>query len=97
MKRWFSTLLCAAGLALSLYLALLKFYALPCLGPGSCQTVIYSTYGTVVGIPVGVFGALLWGAAIVVPDSTKRTALLLLLAIERGMHLPVARPPREPS
>lgn len=42
--------------------------------------MIHSGYGSVFGIPVGVFGALLWACAIVVPDRTKRGALLLLLA-----------------
>ena len=68
------------GLALAVYLALLKLFALPCIGPGSCQAVLYSRYGSVGIVPVGVFGALLWLAAIIVPDKDKRDALLLLLA-----------------
>ena len=79
-QSWPATLCCAVGLALSLYLAALKLFALPCFGSGGCHGVIHSTYGTVVGLPVGLFGALLWGAAIIIRDETKRSALLLLLA-----------------
>ena len=68
------------GLALSVYLALLKLFALPCIGPGNCQAILYSRYGSVFFVPVGVFGALLWLAVIIVPDKEKRTALLVLLA-----------------
>jgi uncharacterized membrane protein len=68
------------GLALAVYLSLLKLFALPCIGPGSCQAVLYSRYGSVANVPVGVFGAFLWFAAIIVPDKDKRDALLVLLA-----------------
>lgn len=80
LKRWCATVCCTLGLALSFHLALLKFYALPCIGPGGCHSIIHSGYGSVFGVPVGVFGAILWAAAIAVPDRTKRGALLLLLA-----------------
>lgn len=80
LKRWSATVFCTLGLGLSLHLALLKFYALPCIGPGGCHSIIHSGYGTVFGLPVGLFGALLWAAAIAIPDRTKRGALLLLLA-----------------
>lgn len=68
------------GLAVSVYLAALKLFALPCVGPGNCQTVIYSAYGSVAGVPVGVFGALLWTAILTVRDEAKRGALLFLVA-----------------
>lgn len=80
LKRWSATVFCTLGLGLSLHLALLKFYSLPCIGPGGCHSVIHSGYGSAFGIPVGVFGAILWAAAIAVPDRSKRGALLLLLA-----------------
>lgn len=80
LKRWSATVFCTLGLGLSLHLALLKFFVLPCIGPGGCHSIIHSGYGSVFGIPVGLFGALLWAAAILVPDQAKRGALLLLLA-----------------
>jgi uncharacterized membrane protein len=76
-----TTFFCAVGLALSTYLALLKLFALPCIGPGHCGAVIHSIYGSVYGVPVGVFGTLLWSAAILLSDRTKRGALLVLLAL----------------
>lgn len=79
-KSLLATLCCGVGLGLSIYLALLKYFALPCVGPGSCQAVIHSRFGSALGIPVGVFGAVLWLGAILVRDATKRAALLLLLA-----------------
>lgn len=80
LKRWSATVFCTLGLGLSLHLALLKFYSLPCIGPGGCHSIIHSGYGSVFGIPAGLFGALLWAGAIAVPDRTKRGALLLILA-----------------
>ncbi|MFT3783738.1 MAG: vitamin K epoxide reductase family protein [Nibricoccus sp.] len=68
------------GLALAVYLSLLKLFALPCIGPGSCQAVLYSQYGSVFHVPVGIFGALLWIGAIFVPNKDKRDVLLLMLA-----------------
>ena len=84
---WPSTVLCTVGLGLSLFLAFLKLFSLPCLGPGGCHAVIHSSYGTAVGVPVGVFGALLWSAAILVPDDTKRRSLLLLLALGSAIFM----------
>lgn len=86
-KTWLATGCCALGLALSLYLALLKFYALPCLGGGGCHTVIHSGYGSVFGLPVGLFGAVLWLGAILIPDTTKRAALIVLLAIGSAIFM----------
>ena len=80
LKRWSATVFCTLGLGLSAHLALLKFFSLPCFGPGGCHSVIFSGYGSVLSVPVGVYGALMWGAAIVIPDQTKRAALLFLLA-----------------
>lgn len=80
LKRWLDTACCTLGLALSLHLALLKYYSLPCIGPGGCHAIIYSAYGTVLGLPVGVYGAVLWTGAILVRDRTKRGSLLMLLA-----------------
>lgn len=73
-------LLIIAGLALSSYLAALKYLALPCLGASGCQAVLHSRFGEIFHVPVGVYGALLWLAIIYVPDRTKRGFLLLLLA-----------------
>jgi uncharacterized membrane protein len=68
------------GLALAVYLALLKLFALPCIGPGSCHAILYSIYGSVFRIPVGVFGSLVWLAVIFIPNQDKRAVLLFMLA-----------------
>jgi uncharacterized membrane protein len=75
-----ATLTCAFGLGLALYLALLKYFALPCVGPGECQPILFSTFGTVFRVPVGAYGALLWVAVILVSDRRKRGALQVLMA-----------------
>jgi len=80
LKRWLATGFHSLGLGLSLHLALLKTFSLPCLGGAGCQSIIHSSYGTVLGLPVGYFGALLWAGAILTPDRTKRASLLGLLA-----------------
>ncbi len=54
-----ATFLRAAGLALALYLAALPLLHLPCLG-GQCAGVLGSSYGKLLGVPVGAYGALLW-------------------------------------
>ncbi len=81
LKRWSENFFCFLGLGLSLHLALLKFYVLPCIGSGGCDSIIFSGYGTVFGLPVGMYGALLWAGAILVREPTKRAALLLLLSL----------------
>lgn len=53
------TALRAAGLTLALYLGALPLLHLPCLG-GQCAGVLGSSYGKILCIPVGVYGALLW-------------------------------------
>ena len=68
------------GLALAVYLALLKLFALPCIGPGNCQAILYSIYGSVFRIPVGVYGSLLWLAVILVRNQDKRDVFLFMLA-----------------
>lgn len=80
LKSWLAAACYTLGLSLAIYLALLKLFALPCIGPGNCQAILYSRYGSVFHVPVGVFGALLWLAVIIVPDKEKRIALLVLLA-----------------
>jgi uncharacterized membrane protein len=72
-------ILIIAGLALSSYLAALKFFALPCLGASGCHAVLHSRFGEIFQIPVGVYSTLLWLAIIYVPDRTKRGFLLLFL------------------
>jgi uncharacterized membrane protein len=87
MKHWLSTVFCTLGLGLSLHLALLKFFSLPCVGGGGCHSIIHSGYGAVFGIPVGAYGALLWAAAFLVGDQTKRSGLLFLLAVGSAIFL----------
>jgi len=80
LKSWSETILCTLGFALSFHLGLLKQFSLPCVGAGGCHSIIHSGYGSLFGLPVGYYGALFWGAAIIIPDRTKRGALLALLA-----------------
>jgi uncharacterized membrane protein len=80
-------LLIVAGLALSTYLAALKYLGLPCLGSSGCQTVMNSPYGEFLRIPVGAFGALLWLAIIYIPDRSKRGVLLLLMAATTAVYM----------
>jgi uncharacterized membrane protein len=80
LKRELATVFHSLGLGLSLYLALLKTFSLPCIGGGGCHGIIHSSYGSVLGMPVGYFGAVLWAGAALVTDRTKRAALLALLA-----------------
>ncbi len=87
LKDILATAFCSVGLALALYLALLKYFSLPCIGGGNCQAVIHSRYGSALGIPVGVFGAILWIGAIVVRDETKRTAVLCLLSVGAAIFM----------
>ena len=75
------------GLAIAVYLALLKIFALPCIGPGSCQAILYSRYGSVSQIPVGVFGAALWLAIIIVPAKEKRDILLMIMAVGTAVFM----------
>jgi len=87
LKSWLATACYTLGLTLAIYLSLLKLFALPCIGPGNCQAILYSRYGSVFHVPVGVFGALLWLAVIIVPDKEKRVALLVLLAGGTGVFM----------
>jgi len=80
LKTRLATACYTLGLALAVYLALLKIFVLPCIGPGDCQAILYSMYGSVFHVPVGVFGAVLWLAVIIVPDDARRGALLVILA-----------------
>jgi uncharacterized membrane protein len=75
------------GLAIAVYLALLKLFALPCIGPGSCQAILYSRYGSVFQIPVGVFGAALWLAIVLVPTKEKRDLLLVIMAVGTAVFM----------
>jgi hypothetical protein len=74
---WAATAIFTVGLALSTYLASLKWFGLPCLGLG-CETVLHSAYGVIFGIPVSVFGMVLWLGAMFFPR--LRVPCLLLLA-----------------
>jgi uncharacterized membrane protein len=89
LKSRLAVACCTLGLALSVYLALLKLFALPCVGPGNCQAVLYSIYGSVFRVPVGVYGAAFWLAAIVVPDKDKKDALLVILAAGAAVFMAI--------
>jgi uncharacterized membrane protein len=75
-----SQLLLTLGLALSAYLAALKYLSLPCLGASGCHAVLHSRFGEIFQIPVGVYSSLLWLAIIHLRDRTKRGLLLLFLS-----------------
>lgn len=75
-----ASLLTALGLGLALWLTLLKWRSLPCLG-GGCDQVIQSRYGSVGGIPVGVFGAALWATLILPLSPRGRQAVHAALAL----------------
>jgi uncharacterized membrane protein len=89
LKTWLAASCYTLGLALAVYLALLKLSVLPCIGPGNCQAILYSRFGSVFHVPVGVFGAALWLAAIVVPSKEKRDALLALLAAGTAIFMAI--------
>lgn len=77
-----ATLVGALGLGLALYLAALKLFSLPCLGGAGCGAVIHSRYGTLLGVPVGLYAAALWFVAFFAgPRAALRTRALLLLAV----------------
>jgi uncharacterized membrane protein len=78
-ERLAASVLAAIALGLALWLALLKWRSLPCLG-GGCDQVIQSRYGSWFGVPVGVFGAGLWIAL----------ALPLSLNLRRAIHATLA-------
>ena len=79
-RHTLTQLLITAGLAISAYLAALKFLALPCVGASGCHAMLHSRYGEIFRLPVGLYSALLWLAVILVPDRTKRGVLLLLMS-----------------
>jgi uncharacterized membrane protein len=79
-RHAFTQILIITGLALSAYLAALKFLALPCIGSGGCHAILHSRYGEIFRLPVGLYGVLLWLAVIYIPDRTKRGLLLLLMS-----------------
>ncbi len=68
-----ATLLVALGLGLALWLALLKWRSLPCIG-GGCEQVIHSRFGAVFGVPVGAVGAVVWLALFFPWSARWRTA-----------------------
>lgn len=75
-----ASLLTAVGLGLAVWLALLKWRSLPCLG-GGCDAVIQSRYGSLFGVPVGVFGAALWLALVAPLPAAARRAVHAALAL----------------
>ena len=87
LKHTLATACYTLGLALAVYLALLKFFALPCIGPGNCQTILYSKFGSIFHVPVGVYGALLWFGIIFMPNKDKRDLLLLMLALGTAIFM----------
>jgi uncharacterized membrane protein len=66
-------LVCGTGAFLAGYSVLVKLAAIPCFS-ASCGSVINSVYGTLAGIPVGIFGLLVWGALPHLPRSGRIAA-----------------------
>lgn len=89
LKSRLATVCYTLGLALAVYLTLLKLFALPCVGPGNCQAILYSKYGSVFHLPVGVYGALLWLGIIFVPNQDKRDVLLFILASGTALFMAI--------
>ena len=79
IERAVASLLTALGLGLALWLALIKWRSLPCLG-GGCDPVIQSRYGAIFGVPVGAFGAALWLALAAPLPARWRSTVHALLA-----------------
>jgi len=75
-----STVAAASGLALSSWLAILKLGSLPCIG-GGCESVIQSAYGSLLGVPVGVYAAALWLGAFLSSGRRIRLACLGILGL----------------
>ncbi|MGH2359836.1 MAG: vitamin K epoxide reductase family protein, partial [bacterium] len=67
------------GVALAVYLLLLKISARPC-PTGGCEAVIFSSYGQILGIPVSAFGLLGW-LGLCFSSQRIRTVSILLLAL----------------
>jgi len=80
LKSSLATVCYTLGLARAGYNNMLKLFAQPCIGPGNCQAILYSKYGSVFQVPVGAYGTLLWLGVIFVPNKDKRDVLLLMLA-----------------
>lgn len=79
-RRVAATLLAGLGLGLALWLAVLKLWRLPCIG-GGCEQVIHSQFGSVRGIPVGVFGVVAWTALFFPLSDRARTAWHAVLGL----------------
>jgi hypothetical protein len=71
-------LVLGAGAFLAGYSVLVKLAAVPCFS-ASCGTVINSAYGSLMGIPVGVFGLLIWGALPYLPRKGRQAAKAVLV------------------
>lgn len=70
---------CGLGTGLAGYSVLVKLAAIPCFS-AACGYVINSEYGVVFGIPVGLFGLLLWGALPLLPRNGQIGVKVVLVA-----------------
>ena len=80
MRTTLSTLLAGIGLALALFLAALKIAHWPCKGSG-CEAVLHSSYGTLLGLPIGLYAAALWLGVLFARHPSLRTACQAALAL----------------
>jgi len=65
---WASIIFTVIGLAVSIYMTILKYWGgeRMCVGNGGCQTVSESPYAVISGIPVAVFGIIGYLAILIV-------------------------------
>ncbi|MEI7761460.1 MAG: vitamin K epoxide reductase family protein [Thermoleophilia bacterium] len=77
---------CAAGLAVAVYLTYAHYQpeALICTGSGGCETVQDSSYAVLVGIPVAVLGLAVWIVALVLTAWNTDFARTLTAALALG-------------
>ncbi|MFA5264135.1 MAG: vitamin K epoxide reductase family protein, partial [Opitutaceae bacterium] len=68
LARW----LRALGLAVALFLGLMKLAGLPCGVGAGCDAVLSSRYAVLLGIPMGIYGAVLWSVALISPSPASR-------------------------
>ncbi len=82
------SIVCMLGIGISLYTVILKLGGLSCFSI-NCGEVINSSYGSIVGIPVGLFAAVLWSLLFIlspkhhwIPKSFLIVASMMFISIQ---------------